>query len=73
MFTIIFMVALTWVAWKMFVMGVKAAWGIAKMLCTVILLPVFIIGLACVGLIYLAIPVLIVAGIIAIIGNMAEA
>lgn len=72
MFTIIFAVALIWVAWKMLVMSVKAAWGIAKILCTVLLLPVFIIGLACVGLIYLAIPVLIVAGIIAIIGNIAE-
>ncbi len=73
MFTIIFVVALIWLAWKMLVMSVKAAWGIAKMLCIILLLPAFIIGLVCGGLIYLAIPVLIVAGIIVIIGNIAEA
>ena len=72
MFAIIFVVALIWIAWKMLVMSVKAAWGIAKILCTVLLLPALIIGLVCVGLIYLAIPILIVAGIIAIIGNIAE-
>ena len=73
MLTIIFFVALAWVAWKMLVWCIKAAWGIAKILCTVLLLPLFLFGLVCVGLVYLAIPILIIAGICALIGGVAEA
>lgn len=73
MLTIIFVVALVWVAWKMLVLGIKAAWGIAKILCTVLLLPAFIFGLVCVGLIYLAIPILIIAGLVAFFGGIIEA
>lgn len=73
MLTIIFVIALIWVACKMLVFGVKAAWGVAKILATVILLPLFIIGLACIGLMYIAIPILIIAGIIAMIGRLASA
>ena len=73
MLTLIFMVALVWLAWKMFVVGIKAAWGLAKIICTVLLLPFFIAGLFMVGMIYLAIPILIVVGILAIIGGLLEA
>ena len=73
MLTIIFIAALIFVAWKMLVFGVKAAWGIAKILATVVLLPIFIAGLACIGLMYIAIPILIIAGIIALIGRLVSA
>lgn len=73
MLTIIFVIALVWVAWKMLVWGIKAAWGIAKIICTVLLLPLFLFGLVCVGLIYLAIPILIIAGVCALIGGLADA
>lgn len=73
MLTIIFVVALVWVAWKMLVWGIKAAWGIAKILCTVLLLSLFLFGLVCVRLIYLAIPILIIAEVCALIGELADA
>ena len=73
MLTIIFAIALIWIAWKMLVFGLKAAWGIAKILATVVLLPLFIVGLVCVGLVYVAIPILIIAGIIALIGGIVSA
>ena len=73
MLTIIFVVALVWVAWKMLVLGIKAAWGIAKLICTVLLFPVFLFVLVCVGLTYIAIPILIIAGLIALIGGLAKA
>lgn len=57
----------------MLVLGIKAAWGLAKILATVLLLPLFIFGLAFVGLVYLAIPLLIIVGIIGLIGGVAEA
>lgn len=73
MITVISFVALIYVAWKMLVFGLKATWGIMKILCTVLLLPAFLVGLVCVGLIYLAIPILIIVGMGAIIGGAASA
>lgn len=70
MATIVFAVALVWVVWKMLVWGVKAAWGIAKILCVVFLLPLFIVGLVCIGLVYIAIPALVIVGLIALFGNI---
>ena len=72
MLTIIFIIALIWVAWKMFILGIKAAWGIAKIVCTVFLFPAFLIGLACVGLLYIAVPILAIAGIIELIAGIIE-
>lgn len=73
MLTIIFIAALIFVAWKMLIFGLKAAWGLAKILATVVLLPLFIVGLACIGLMYIAIPILVIAGIIAMTGRIIEA
>ena len=63
MLTTIFTVALIWVAWKMLVLGIRAAWGITKILCTVILFPLLLIGLIYLGLVYIAIPILLIAGL----------
>lgn len=73
MLSIIFIVALVWVVVKMLIWGIKAAWGIARVLAVIVLLPLFIIGLAWIGLFYMAIAVLIIAGIVALIGGVAEA
>ncbi len=72
MLTIIFVIALIWMAWKMFFWGIKAAWGIAKLLAAVVLLPLFIIGLVCIGFVYLAIPILVIAGVVALIGGITK-
>lgn len=68
MLSIIFVVALVWVAAKMLIWGIKAAWGIAKVLAVIALLPLFVVGLAWIGLLYIAIAVLIISGIIAFVG-----
>ena len=73
MLSIIFIVALVWVAVKMLIWGIKAAWGIARVLAVIVLLPLFIMGLAWIGLFYMAIAVLIIAGIVAFVGCMAAA
>lgn len=73
MITVLFAIAIIWLAWKMLVLGIKAAWGIAKILCTVLLLPAFIFGLVCVGMIYIAIPILVIAGLTAIVGGAVSA
>jgi hypothetical protein len=56
----------------MLVLGLKLTWGIAKILCTVLLIPACLIGLVCVGMIYAAIPLLIILGIIVLIGSLAH-
>ena len=76
MLAIIFMFAMFWFAWKLFVFGLKAAWGIAKILVTVLFFPLIIVGmvaLVCIGLISLAIPILISSGIIALLGSLITA
>ena len=67
MLSIIFIVALVWGAVKMLIWGIKAAWGIARVLAVIVLLPLFIIGLAWIGLFYMAIAVLIIAGIVTLL------
>lgn len=73
MLTIIFFVALLWVTWKFFVLGLKLTWGIAKFVCTVLLFPLFVICLVGVGFIYLAIPILIIAGIVILLRSAVSA
>ena len=73
MLSIIFLVALAWGTWKFFVLGLKLTWGIAKFVCTVLLFPLFMVCLVGVGLIYLAIPILIIAGVVAMIGGIVSA
>ena len=70
MLTIIFYIALGYVAIRMLVWGIKAAWGIAKIIAFVVLLPVMIIGLAMAGMFMLALGLIVVMAIIATIGGL---
>lgn len=70
MLTTIFTLALVYVAIRMLFWGIKAAWGIAKIIAFVILLPVIVIGLAMAGLFMLAFGVLILAVLVATIGGL---
>lgn len=72
MLTILFCLALVWLIWKMVLLGLKLTWGIAKFICVVLLLPVLLIGLVFAGLIYIAIPVLVIAGIVVLVKGIAE-
>ena len=57
----------------MLIWGIKAAWGIAKILCTVILFPLLVLGIAYIGLMYIAVPILIIAEIVALVGGLVTA
>ena len=63
MITLLIIISMA-IMFKILVFGLKAAWGIARLLLTLIVFPVIMVGLLMAGLIYLAIPILIVAGII---------
>ncbi len=67
MLTLLFAICLIGFMGKFFIFGVKASWGILKLLCYVIFFPLILIGLVIGGLIYLALPLLIIGGIIALI------
>jgi len=46
--------------------AIKAAWSISKIVCSIILLPLFLIVLMIKGLVGIAVPILIVIGIVSI-------
>ena len=48
---------------KLLVFSVKASWGIAKILLTVVFLPFILIAMAFAGLMALALPVLLIVGV----------
>lgn len=66
MFTLIFIILLFSVFGKLLSLSVKAAWGFTKVLFTLVLLPIILIALVIGGLIYIAFPVLIIVGIVAL-------
>lgn len=63
-FLLLFAICMIGFTWKLFVFGVRASWGIMKLLCTVVLFPVILIGMVVGGLLYVAFPLLIIAGVI---------
>ena len=69
MLTLIFTILMFVIFGKLLIFGIKVSWGLAKILCTVVLLPLVLIGLVIAGLIYIAIPVLLIIGIVALISK----
>ena len=69
MLSLLFTICMIWFVGKFFVFGLRASWGIMKLLCTVIFFPVILIGMVVGGLMYIAFPLLIVGGIIALVGS----
>ena len=60
MLSLLFTICMIWFVGKFFVFGLRASWGIMKLLCTVIFFPVILIGMVLGGLMYIAFPLLIV-------------
>ena len=69
MLTLLFTICLIGFMGKFFIFGLKASWGILKLLCFVIFFPVILIGMVVGGLVYLALPILIIGGIIALLAG----
>lgn len=67
MWTALFMILLIAVFGKVLIFALKAAWGITKILFTVVFLPVILVGLVIGGLLSIAFPLLVVAGIILLV------
>lgn len=64
MFYFLFMILMFYIFGKLFVFGLKAAWGLSKFVLTIILLPITLMVMVSCGLLYFAFVLLIVVGII---------
>ena len=69
MLSLLFAICMIWFIGKFFIFVVNESWGILKLLCTVVFFPVVLIGMVVGGLIYIALPLLIIGGIIALISS----
>lgn len=67
MFTLLFICFTFVIFGKLFLFAVKASWGIAKILFTVLLLPLALILLVLGGVVYIALPVLVIAGVVSLL------
>ena len=64
MLELLFVVLMITIFGEMFIFGMKATWGITKIIFSLILLPIALIGLVIGGLVSLALPILLVVGAI---------
>ena len=63
-FLLLFAICMIGFIWKLFVFGVRASWGMMKLLWTVVRFRGILIGMVVGGLLYVAFPLLIIAGVI---------
>lgn len=66
MLTVLFILAFVWFMWKVIALAITMTWGLLKVGIYVIFLPIVMIGLFFGGLIYIALPLAIIGGIIAL-------
>lgn len=64
MLTLIFWIFMFLIFGNIMMFSIKMAWGISKVVCSLVLLPIILVVLVLVGLIKIAFPVLAVVGLI---------
>jgi hypothetical protein len=64
MLMLIFVILMFGVFGKMIGFAFRATWGLTKVLVNLVLLPVFLIALVLAGLLYIAVPLLVIAAIV---------
>lgn len=69
MLTIISFILMFIIFGRILKFAIKAAWGVSKIICSVVLLPIFLICLLVVGVVEIALPILILVGIISMFIN----
>ena len=67
MLELVFIILMFLIFGKLIGFAVKAAWGISKVVCTIVLLPLFLVGMVFAGLIGIALPILLVVGVVSLI------
>ena len=69
--TLLFIILMFVVFVKLFFFGLKAAWGISKFVLTIVFLPLILLVMVAGGLISIALPVLLVIGVVGLIASKA--
>ena len=69
MLSLLFGIFMIMVFGKMILLAIRAAWGITKVLFTIVFFPLILVGLFMSGLVYVAFIGLIIAGVLALLGN----
>lgn len=69
MLKIVFVILMLAVFGRMIGFAFRAAWGVTKILFRLILLPLFLVGLALSGFLYMALMLLLVVGIMMIVAK----
>jgi len=64
MLSFVFTILMFIVFGKLLIFAIKAAWGVSKIVVSLVLLPLFLVGLVLKGLITLALPILIIIGFV---------
>lgn len=70
MWTLLFIILMLGIFGKMIGLALRATWGITKILFNLVLLPLFLICLVVAGFMYIAMPILVIVGIIMLIGKI---
>ena len=67
MLTLLFTILMFVIFGKLFLFALRACWSVGRILFTVVLLPLFLIILVAGGLIYIALPILVIVGIVSLL------
>lgn len=73
MMMIVFIILMLAVFGRLIGFAIRCAWGITKILLYIVFLPVILIGLVLQGMLTLAIPILLVAGVVLLVQGFREA
>ncbi|MCI5903005.1 MAG: hypothetical protein MRZ74_10820 [Blautia sp.] len=69
MITLLFVLLMIWVFGKMIGLAFRATWGLTKIIFGIVLLPLFLVGLVIAGFMSIALPILVVMGIVMLISK----
>ena len=69
MLTLLFIICMLVVFGKVVGLALRGTWGLTKILFSLVLLPVVLIGMVLSGLIVIALPALIIFGVVALVAN----
>ena len=64
MWTLFFLILMIAVFGKLLFFAVRATWGITKIFFTLVFFPLILIGLVAAGFLYIALPILLIVGMI---------
>ena len=63
MWTILFSLLMFMIFGKILMFAIRAAWGVSKVVASMILLPILLVGLVLAGLVKIALPLLLIIGL----------